>query len=389
MTRFCYRYRLYPLEKQWSETNSPSISYSHLDSGAYSFHVQARKMFGSFKSTAASISFSKEPTVYESWWFLPAIVILAFVIFYFFLSFKIRKYEKVQKSLQKSINSKCVELNTKQKELLTVAYRAGKAELGQDIIHNVGNFLNTINTSIEVLSSTNQTGLSRAIKKVFDKVQTEGVESAEMVNKMQDYLIMSDTMRQESISDEIQIIRSCSFSIKSVLDFHRQCTFFESIVEEFTIQDLIDELFNASIILPDDCVYHKAEDELAVTGDKFRLRNVVAELIQFCSTHEEKSSSQKSLQIYNCGKKGSHLLLEFLYGGFFGVQINFETATNQVPADDLRPHVLIFHYCANIISSIGGKMAVTPEKDNGSFKIGLSVPQYFYKNASHHMRVIP
>jgi len=100
------------------------------------------------------------------------------------------------------------------KKVLDTAHRAGMAEIASEVLHNVGNAVNSANCSIEVLgerlNGSKIGGLDRAVK----LLREQAPRAAEFFGqdprgaKLIDYLAsLNDTLRQEHSSHQAELVR--------------------------------------------------------------------------------------------------------------------------------------------------------------------------------------
>ena len=72
-----FRYRLEGYDKRWNYAGeSRTASYTNLPAGQYRFDVSAFAVNDASLTASASVSFMKEPHVYETWWFLTLCLLL-------------------------------------------------------------------------------------------------------------------------------------------------------------------------------------------------------------------------------------------------------------------------------------------------------------------------
>jgi signal transduction histidine kinase len=79
---------------------------------------------------------------------------------------------QLYESLEQRVRARTEELERTQAELVATARRAGKAEIANNVLHNVGNVLNSVNVSASLvrrtLSQTRIEGLSRAVQLIAE-----------------------------------------------------------------------------------------------------------------------------------------------------------------------------------------------------------------------------
>jgi ligand-binding sensor domain-containing protein/signal transduction histidine kinase len=178
--RIHYRYRLEGYNKEWVDAGMRrSAFYTNLKPGQYRFLVQACNEDGVWSPASASVDVELLPHLYQTGWFL-FLVIAAFIAvlsatYTWRLKHMTRKQEQLQKArdlleikvaertleLRKEIEERKriqAEIENVHRELVDASRRAGQAEVATSVLHNVGNVLNSVNTSASIV-----TGLMRGI----------------------------------------------------------------------------------------------------------------------------------------------------------------------------------------------------------------------------------
>lgn len=127
--RIFYRYRLSGLENDWNFSNNfsnPGATYRNLDSGIYTFEVQARNEISDW-SESREFTFSIAKPFYSTWWFFGLAVVLFVVIIYtalhlryLYLITKQKKLKEMVDERTKSITEKNEQIKSKNEELLQV-----------------------------------------------------------------------------------------------------------------------------------------------------------------------------------------------------------------------------------------------------------------------------
>jgi len=92
-----YSWKLEGLEKEWTPlTENNSVSFTNLPGGDYSFRVRAKNEHGEF-SDEVVYSFTILPPFYQTWWFIPLLLIILFTITYLTYRHQIKKVKEEEK----------------------------------------------------------------------------------------------------------------------------------------------------------------------------------------------------------------------------------------------------------------------------------------------------
>ncbi len=168
------RYQLEGLDPGWVDAGEArTAAYNKLRPGKYTFRVQACNADGVWNTTGDLFSLELPPPYYETAWFVALCVLAVAVILIGAFRWKVRRMESRQRKLQEQNNKlearvlertrELAEANSSlrgeidkreqlHRQLMVASRQAGMAEVATGVLHNVGNVLNSVNTSAGVLS---------------------------------------------------------------------------------------------------------------------------------------------------------------------------------------------------------------------------------------------
>ena len=157
-----YAYQLQGFDKTWiSAGQQHSATYTNLDPGTYTFKVKGSNSDGIWNEEPARLRIIITPPFWRTLWFLSLIILAALALF----SFRARSIRKNTKLLEnrveertkslresnKNLTAIAQELRQTQEQLVESAHQAGMAEIASDVMHNLGNALNSVNISVTLL----------------------------------------------------------------------------------------------------------------------------------------------------------------------------------------------------------------------------------------------
>ena len=141
-------------------------------------------------------------------------------------------------------------LELAQTELLATARQAGMAEIATNVLHNVGNILNSVNVSADLLGSTLRTsraqGLSRAVQLMHEHAADLGEfltrdDKGRLLPGYLGQLALALAAEQQGMAEELaRLIRSVDH-IKDVVATQQSYAGSSSIVEPVQIRDLAED----------------------------------------------------------------------------------------------------------------------------------------------------
>lgn len=162
-----FAYMLEGFDKDWNYTSERrAATYTNLNSGNYTFKVKAANSDGIWGTNEASLSLIIIPPFWQTGWFyVLAICLITGIITYSYRT-HVRSIFEHNKRLEKEVSLRTSELNEKNQdlkkiltdlqntrdELVEKAHKAGMADLAANVLHNVGNILNSVNISSSLIN---------------------------------------------------------------------------------------------------------------------------------------------------------------------------------------------------------------------------------------------
>ncbi|MCB1050358.1 MAG: hypothetical protein KDC71_07125 [Acidobacteria bacterium] len=154
-----YSYRISGLEDNWSPpTTQRSATYTHLPPGHYTFEVKGRYSNGEWSNQTASHAMTIRPTLWQNPVFRGLALALLVLLFSAVPLLRVQILKQRKRELQTLVRERThdlAEANTAlmrtQNQLVQAAHEAGMAEMAVDVLHSIGNALNSLNVSACVL----------------------------------------------------------------------------------------------------------------------------------------------------------------------------------------------------------------------------------------------
>ncbi len=167
-----YQYMLKGYDATWSDwTEKTEKEYTNLPEGTYRFEVRARNIFDQ-QGLPAGYDFSVLPPWYRTILAYGGYLLVFALTMYIGIRINNRRLIAAKKRLEKivserteqvrkqkdqleiknhEINAAYLKLKSTQNQLLDASWRAGMADVASNVIHNVGNALNSVMTSQNIL----------------------------------------------------------------------------------------------------------------------------------------------------------------------------------------------------------------------------------------------
>lgn len=175
-----FSYRLEGFDSDWNSVgNQRTATYTNLSPGEYTFRVRAANADGIWSEADTSIALVITPPFWQTvWFYLFALVVIAGLVAGGYryrvgsitqqnrrLGIEVARqtgelFEK-NSELEKTLN----ELKKTRGELIEKAHKAGMADLATNVLHNVGNILNSVNVSTTLIDEILTRSRLRNLKK--------------------------------------------------------------------------------------------------------------------------------------------------------------------------------------------------------------------------------
>ncbi len=260
-----FRYKLEGFDSSWVDAGSRRMAhYSNLRPGDYTFKVMACDSDGVWNEAGSSLTFYLSPYFYETSWFLiSSIATGAFLIFGTY-NWRLRRWKKHQTELKALVEERTQHLKAEiaerqriqaekedvYKQLVETSRKAGMAEVASGVLHNVGNVLNSVNVSANLLLNSLRNSRAGNIRKVACLLREESERLPEFfarderAKQLPDYLMkLSEHIADEQATAlrELGGLSKNVDHIKDIVSMQQTYAKFSGLVEELPVADLIED----------------------------------------------------------------------------------------------------------------------------------------------------
>jgi signal transduction histidine kinase len=193
--------------------------------------------------------------------------------------------------LARAMNQMAQSLEDTQRQLLAAARQAGMAEIATNVLHNIGNVLNSVNVSAGVLGSqvraSKAAGLARAVELIdehaadlgsFFSRDEKGKRLPEYLRKLAEAL----ASEQQILLEEIGQLGKSVDHIKDIVATQQAYAGSSRMIEPVRIRDLVDDALrmNAGSLVRHDVTVVKDVDDLPpLPLDRHRVLQILVNLI--------------------------------------------------------------------------------------------------------------
>ncbi|HYO67822.1 MAG TPA: ATP-binding protein, partial [Archangium sp.] len=177
------------------------------------------------------------------------------------------------------------------RSLLDVSRQAGMAEMATGVLHNVGNALNSVNVSVNLLSERLSQSRLPGLKKAMDLMASHGADLAAFLTadgrgrQLPSYLqaLASQlTGEREELLEEVQTLQKSVEHIKSVVSMQQEHARFSGVVEPLELTSLLDDALRLQAVSFERLgiqVKREYTDSMLVQVDRHKLLQILLNLL--------------------------------------------------------------------------------------------------------------
>jgi ligand-binding sensor domain-containing protein/signal transduction histidine kinase len=346
------RYQLEGLDPDWVDAGAArSAVYNKLRPGNYTFRVQACNADGVWNTTGDSFSLALPLPYYETAWFLSLCgLALALLVFGAF-RWQVRRMESRQRKLQaendrlevrvlertrelaEANSSLHMEIDKREqlhRQLMDASRQAGMAEVATGVLHNVGNVLNSVNTSAGVLSehlrSSKVSGVARVSELLEEHKDNLGnyFTSEDRGPRLIDYLKMLSlhlTEDQTLVLKELQELTRNIDHIKEIVAMQQNYAKAAGVVEKLSVPALVEDalrMHSGALARHAVRVVKQFEDTPEIEVDKHKVIQILINLISNAKYALDQATGEKVLTV-GISRNGGERIRLFVRDNGMGV----------------------------------------------------------------------
>jgi len=183
------------------------------------------------------------------------------------------------------------ELEQLHKQLTNASRQAGMAEIANNVLHNVGNVLNSVNVSAGLIGDTTRDSKAQGLAKVVQLMNEHSTDLGEFLNSDErgkmlpgylNKLVVALAAEKRSIAEELQSLTKNIDHIKEIVATQQSYTGATSVVESVQIKDLVEDALRmnaASMARHQIAVIREFADVPALQLDKHLVLQILVNLI--------------------------------------------------------------------------------------------------------------
>ncbi|MGZ0783612.1 DAHL domain-containing protein [Pseudomonas saponiphila] len=224
------------------------------------------------------------------------VLLILYLVFHLLRSYGVIRrvntaLQSANEHLEQRVEERTHELKEAQSELLHAARQAGMAEIATNVLHNVGNVLNSVNISSELLSRTLRSSKAQGLGKAMQLInQHQGDlgqfftedEKGKLLPGYLNQLVEAIASEQQGMSDELAQLGRSIDHIKEIVATQQSYAGASRLVEPLRVNELIDDALrmNSGALVRHQVTVVKDYAEVPeVMGDKHRMLLILINLI--------------------------------------------------------------------------------------------------------------
>ncbi len=409
--RVRFRYRLAPYDTDWVETSAERVAhYSRLKPGKYTFSVIACNDDGVWNERGAAIVLQLRPMFYETGWFAAACVGLMCGAGFGAHSWRVRHLRRRERELEARVDLRTRELSEvnenlrkeiaereraeaevarTNRELLIASRKAGMAEVAEDVLHNVGNALNSVNVSANLVSEMVDRSAGAKLGRVVELIQSQGVNLPEFfgpggkganVPRYLNELAAHLNEERVALKRETHELQRHISEITALIAAQKRYAGASTLLELVDVRQVVEDAtraFRESFHHNGVLLELKVDETIAhIRADRYKLLQILLNLLQFseqaCRTAEP---AARRVQ-FSAQATADCIAISVAHSGatLHPDQLREQLRQRFAPEADERAYQL--HSAALFAKSIGGTLEVTTPEEGSRTVFTLMIPQH-------------
>jgi len=277
--RLRFRYQLEGADPAWIEAGQQrKASYTHLSPGRYTFRVVACNNDGVWNETGASLAIQIQPRFYQTKLFIGLVATSAAALIFLIYTARRRIARLQMARLESLVSKRTAELKTAKdaaeaavsaknkfitaleqaeaereklhKQLLETSRQAGMAEVASNVLHNIGNVLNSVNVSATLVADLARKSKVAQLAKAVALLDEHAANLADFITRdpkgvqMRDYLhqLSNHLAQEQQISiAELESLRKNIEHIKEIVAMQQSYAKISGLTEVVNVADLVED----------------------------------------------------------------------------------------------------------------------------------------------------
>ncbi|MTI88230.1 MAG: GHKL domain-containing protein [Balneolaceae bacterium] len=373
-----YAYMMENFEENWNYVGSRNFAtYTNLPPGEYTFRVKAANNDGVWNEEGLSLALTITPPFWQtSWFYLISFLFLAGMVVGGY-QWRVRSIRKLNQRLERLVRERTEELRETLKELKSTrnelvekAHKAGMADIATGVLHNVGNILNSLNTSAnlmyETLGKTKLQSFYKANKLLRENRPTFKsffVEDPRGEKLLDYYLKLEESLKKEQdalTKQNKRLLRKVDL-INDVISAQQSYASSGAMNETLSLQEVIKDTLTlqaGSVERHSININKELEPTGQVTGDKSKLVHILVNLLKNAKEALEGNKPDNRNITIRLRQDEDTIYMSVCDNGGGIEQKVLNKIFSHGYTTKSGGHGFGLHSCANYMTEMGGKLTV-------------------------------
>ncbi|MFH1299510.1 MAG: PAS domain-containing sensor histidine kinase, partial [Planctomycetota bacterium] len=256
-------------------------------------------------------------------------------------------------------------------QLLDTTRQAGMAEVATGVLHNVGNVLNSVNVSVNLIEDKLKVSQVKGLKKVLELIQShrddlgefiseddKGKRLPEYITKLAEYLVAEN----ESISEELSELSSNIGHIKEIVTMQQSYAKVSGSAEIINVSEILGNALKTNdSSLGRHCikVIREYEDVPLINSDRHKLMQILVNLISNAKQAlYDVRGKERELILRLSSVENEHIKIEVEDNGVGITEENLSKIFQHGFTTKDSGHGFGLHSCALAARELGGSLSV-------------------------------
>lgn len=293
--------------------------------------------------------------------------------------------EKKNKELKETLQ----ELEITRTELLDKAHKAGMADVATGVLHNVGNILNSINTSTSAMNETlknshikNLEKANKLLREQFDDFVSEDPKKKMLLEY---FLKIEEPIKKEyeHLTRQNNRLREKVNLITDVISAQQDLSKADAVTQEVDIQKLFENtltLHAGSIERHGLTIEEEYEDVPPIMVEKTKVMHILFNLLNNAKESMKEAEVKEKILKVRCWQDKEHVHLSITDNGTGIRKENIDKVFSHGFTTKKKGHGFGLHSSANYMKEMKGKIRAFSEGPGEGATFTLSFPKKTKKN---------
>ncbi|MCW9711956.1 ATP-binding protein [Aliifodinibius salicampi] len=391
-----YAYKMEGFDEDWNYIgNQRNATYTNLDPGDYTFRVKAANNDGVWNEEGASVEVTITPPFWRTYAFYVFIGTFGVILFLGFYQWKVLSVRSRNEQLEEKVAERTAELHEKnsdleealtelketRSQLVEKARKAGMADIATGVLHNVGNILNSVNTSASVIEETAQKSelhnlyqANDLLKKNINQVEDFILNSSKGKKLLSYYLKLEDPLKKEQkkVLEQSKRLNKKINLIKEVIAAQQSYASASMEADQMSLEEMIDDalsLQSGSIERHDLTIEKELNAIDAIKAHRTQLIHILVNLFKNAKEAVADNDFDDKVITIKTWQDEDNVYLTIADNGYGIKEKNIDKIFTQGFTTKKDGHGFGLHSCANYMQSMGGDIRVESDGKGAAFTL--------------------